>query len=70
MAVNGLILAMAHHRLNHAAEARKAFDKAVHLMDRPAKSPDGKALDMPWNDRLVLQLLRREAESLIKPTKN
>jgi tetratricopeptide (TPR) repeat protein len=70
-----LLLAMAHHRLGHADEARRSLDKAVQqatqsLQKRPknagseatALAPD----EMVWTERLCLQLLRREAETLIR----
>jgi tetratricopeptide (TPR) repeat protein len=48
-------LAMAHHRLGHAAEARQWLDKTI---------ADAKPYD--WVTRWELQLLRREARELIE----
>jgi tetratricopeptide (TPR) repeat protein len=53
-------LAMAHHRVNHAEDARKWLEKANQGMDQETKNNG-----VPWNRRLTLQLLRREAEALI-----
>jgi len=55
---------MAHHRLGQGDEARKWLDKAMHWMDQPGQEKGKNA--MPWNRRLTLQLLRREAETLIR----
>ena len=63
---NWLFQAMAHHRLGHTAEAASWLEKAVQAIDQPspetAQDPDTKS----WNRRLTLQLLRREAEELMK----
>jgi Flp pilus assembly protein TadD len=61
-AFDWLFLAMAHHRLNHAAEARKWLDQTVAWM---AKNPQA-VRSWGWRDRLTLPLLRREAEALLK----
>jgi hypothetical protein len=53
---------MAHYRLGHAEEAVKALGMAHTIMERTY-------LGNPWNDWLVFQLLRREAEALIKTSK-
>jgi WD40 repeat protein/Flp pilus assembly protein TadD len=70
-----LLLALAHHRLGHADEARQCLDKAVQQMEqltrqRP-KNAGSEATDVApdellWTERLSLQLLRREAETLIR----
>src|SRR5205807_850000 len=54
-------LAMAHQRLGHGEEARRWLSEAVRVADQElaAKSPP------PWNRRVTLQILRREAEGLI-----
>jgi serine/threonine protein kinase/tetratricopeptide (TPR) repeat protein len=56
-----LVLAMAHHRQGHAEEAARALGKARAIMERTGY------LASPWNDWLVFQLFRREAEALIAP---
>ena len=56
-----LFLAMAHHRLGHAAEARQWLDKTLQW---EAKKAD--AVPVRWNDRMELQFLRREAQELIE----
>lgn len=59
-------LAMAHHRLGNAEEARKWLDRAV---QRVKRATNEKAVPppprLPWNRRLTFELLRREAEALI-----
>jgi WD40 repeat protein/tetratricopeptide (TPR) repeat protein len=64
-----LFLAMAHHRLDEAAEAKKWLAKATQHLDSqpPAPSyPAPGAAGRRWYERLGPQLLRREAEALIK----
>jgi Flp pilus assembly protein TadD len=55
-----LFLAMAHQKLGHTEEAKSSLAKAGELM-----KPKG----IPWNQRLELQILHREAEALVKGTK-
>ena len=67
--LNGLVLAMAHHRLGHAPEARECYDKAVQVIDRQVKhspSEGTTSLGMHTHDSLAGLLLRREAETLLK----
>ena len=52
-------LAMANHRLGRLDEARKWLDKAVEQAEQEI------AGNASWNRRLTLQLLRKEAESLL-----
>jgi WD40 repeat protein/tetratricopeptide (TPR) repeat protein len=69
-------LAMAHRGLGHAAEARRWLDKGVHATEEALKlpaEPPGKPIHpsgtLPpphWNEKLTLQLLRREAEEQFK----
>src|SRR5262249_15208589 len=63
-----LFLAMAHQRQGHGDEARRCLEKAVRWIDqaeaattrdRPPRTPLG------WQQRLELQILRREAEELV-----
>jgi WD40 repeat protein len=53
-----LFLAMAHHHLGHADEARKSLKQAVQILE--------KEQPLDWFPKLRLQLLRREAEALLK----
>jgi eukaryotic-like serine/threonine-protein kinase len=67
-AYNWLFLAMAHSRRGHVEEAKKWHAKAIQWIDQEtqkSKEP-GAANSLPWNRRLTLQLLRREAEELLK----
>ena len=68
-------LAMAHHRLGHAEEARHWLDKAIEASDealRPPAEPPGKSatsngvIRPNWSRRLTLETLRREAGQLIQ----
>jgi tetratricopeptide (TPR) repeat protein/tRNA A-37 threonylcarbamoyl transferase component Bud32 len=65
-----LFLAMAHHRLSHADEARRFFDKAVAWMEeadkpgaRPGAGPAPRWGD--WYERVEVRSLRREAEAVL-----
>ena len=52
-------LAMAHHKLGSAGQSQKYFDLAV------KRSEEETAGNVPWNRRLTLQLLRKEAAKLL-----
>jgi serine/threonine protein kinase/tetratricopeptide (TPR) repeat protein len=54
-------LAMAHHRLGQAEEGRRWLDKAIKGTEQETRNNG-----LPWSRRLTLQLLRREAEALLK----
>jgi serine/threonine protein kinase/WD40 repeat protein len=66
-----LLLALAHQRLGHAEEARKWLRQAQQWIDeRTPKTPEGAPKlagpdNLPWTERLGLQLLRREAEAKV-----
>ncbi len=59
---NWLFLAMAHHRLGHAAEARQWLDKMIQWEAK--QKADAKPLE--WQHRVGLEILRREAQELIE----
>jgi WD40 repeat protein/Flp pilus assembly protein TadD len=65
-----LILAMARQRLGQGVEARQWLDKATGWLDQASRR---KAADfergLPWHQRLQLELLKTEAEALIKKGK-
>jgi WD40 repeat protein/predicted Zn-dependent protease len=63
-ATAGLIAAMAQHRLGRPERASEALEKACQLMAQ--KSPADP--DDDWDDWLRFQLIRREAEALVKGT--
>jgi len=68
-AYDWLFLAMAHQRLSHSDEALKWLAKALPEVERAAKGQSIQgypAASMSWTRRLELQLLRREAEALVK----
>ena len=54
----------AQQRLGHTTEAASCLKKAVQAIDEPKTAQDPATI--PWNRRLTLQLLRREAEELLK----
>jgi tetratricopeptide (TPR) repeat protein len=64
-----LFLAMAHQRLGHTEEARQLLDKVLPRLDQvlggTLRDLDFAAI-RSWEDRLELQLFRREAEALVK----
>jgi tetratricopeptide (TPR) repeat protein len=68
-ALNWLVLAMAHSRLGHAADARKSQQQALELAGRasPEQPPGVEWPDMAPPDFVEFELLRREAEELINP---
>jgi tetratricopeptide (TPR) repeat protein len=59
-------LAMAHHRLGHSEKAKKWLDKAAAWTDKAIREADKNTEDLPWNRRLTLNLLRAEAQALLK----
>src|SRR5262249_40592904 len=64
-----LVLALAHHRLEQAGEARLALDKADGIIKArfPKIEKEGPGAD--WDDWLRFQILRREAGALIEEKK-
>jgi WD40 repeat protein/tetratricopeptide (TPR) repeat protein len=72
-----LFLALAHQRLKHPEEAKKWLDKAREWIEQARRQKVGergkdKTLSwhtIPWNERLALTLLQREAEALLKDAK-
>ncbi len=64
--LNDLFLAMAHHRLGHAADARKLLNAATQYLDRIAPAIPGEQA-VAWEpDWVEAQVIRREAEALLK----
>ncbi|MFI5461495.1 MAG: tetratricopeptide repeat protein, partial [Isosphaerales bacterium] len=65
--LNWVVLAMAHSRLGHAADARKFLEQALELAGRasPGQPPGVEWPDMAPPDFVEFELLRREAEELI-----
>jgi predicted metal-dependent hydrolase len=57
---------MAHHQLNHTAEARAAFAQAIEILQTKLPRLDGAALDYRWVDELIAHALVREAKGLIE----
>jgi tetratricopeptide (TPR) repeat protein len=64
------VLAMAYHHLDQPKEAKFWLDKAVDWMDRSLTGATTPLVQQQWQDWTECQLLRREAESLIKGRPN
>jgi WD40 repeat protein/serine/threonine protein kinase len=62
---NRLVLAMAHQRLGHLAQARALLDAVTRWWSGIEAARIDGAVAMPLTDWLPLQLFRREAEALI-----
>jgi WD40 repeat protein/serine/threonine protein kinase/tetratricopeptide (TPR) repeat protein len=63
-----LFLALAHHHLGHAEEARQSLNKAVGWIESATKGQIPSTFvrtPLVWPDNLALELLRAEAEELI-----
>jgi Flp pilus assembly protein TadD len=58
-------LAMSYQRLGQFQDARGSLDKARKQMDQETQAPN-----IAWNRRLTLQLLRKEAETLLGTTRD
>jgi WD40 repeat protein/serine/threonine protein kinase len=63
-----LFLAMAQHQLHHDAEAKMWLDRAKRWTDEITRETAGRKRPV-WNQRLELQLLSREAESVVNGRK-
>jgi hypothetical protein len=67
-----LFLAMAHHHLGHADEARQWLEKAVRWMEQAPLPKTERGADNPrysWSRRLAHEVLRREVELLLNATR-
>jgi tetratricopeptide (TPR) repeat protein len=65
-----LFLAMAHHALGHPDPARQYLDRAERWIDAAMRAKPGAAdASLPWDRRLQLQFLRREAERLLRTSR-
>src|SRR5262249_51952611 len=60
-----LVQAMAQFRLGHRDEARAAWKKGAELFRAQTAEPSGPDPGTYWVDRLICDILRREAEALI-----
>jgi WD40 repeat protein len=60
-----LLLAIAHHHLGQTDEARQYRDEGVQRLEQMVRNKPLWAA-LPWEDRLSAELLRREAEELVK----
>jgi hypothetical protein len=65
-AIRWLFVAMAHARLGHPAEARRWLNEAT-VWTEPALQRKPWEEPLPWDQRLLLQRLRREAAGFVVP---
>jgi hypothetical protein len=59
---------MAHHRLGHTEKAIQYLDQAAQWIEQAERENPGDnrvGNRLPWDQRLIFQLLRREAEGLM-----
>jgi tetratricopeptide (TPR) repeat protein len=74
LAFDGFFLAMAHHRLGHAEEARDRLARTEQSMDKLLADPKVDEIfkavkaENNWANRLVAELVRAEANALIRGT--
>jgi tetratricopeptide (TPR) repeat protein len=59
-------LALVHHRLGHADEARQCLDKGIQWLERSGAPGPGRPANIHPSDWVEAQLLRHEAEELLK----
>ena len=64
-ATSDFLLAMAHHRLGHAEQARSLFNDARQYVHRELPEAGAQDLSVGVENWLVCQVIRREAEQLI-----
>lgn len=61
-----LFMAIIEAHLGHAEQARDCLAKADAMLAVPPKNrPDGTLIVPPWSERLIREILRREAQSLL-----
>jgi hypothetical protein len=60
-----LVRAIALFQLGRRHEARTALDKASELYRARVAKPTGSALGGEWHDRVIAEVLRREAEAML-----
>jgi hypothetical protein len=60
-----LFLAMCHARLGHPSEARQWLERAVRWIEQAAHQKPEDGTPLAWDQRLELQRLRHEAETLL-----
>jgi hypothetical protein len=58
-----LVRAMALSRLGRRGEARAALARASDLYRTRVANPGGRAVGADWHDRVICEVLRREAEA-------
>jgi len=64
--LNWFGLALVHHRLGHPDEARQCLDRGVQWLEREGPPDPGQRGKLQPQDWLEAQLLRREAEEMLK----
>jgi tetratricopeptide (TPR) repeat protein len=66
LAIINLFLAMSHHRLGHADAARDRLAEGVQIIDKQLPKTGSGDVGEGWHDWLMCQLVRREAETLVR----
>jgi tetratricopeptide (TPR) repeat protein len=64
--LNWFGLALVHHRLGHPDEARQCLDKGIQWLQREGPPNPQRPARLPPQDWIEAQLLRREAEEMLK----
>jgi hypothetical protein len=59
-------MAMISHRFGHTPEARYGLDMAHQIADQKFPKTQGGRPGEGWHDWLIFQIIRREAETLLK----
>jgi hypothetical protein len=67
-ALDALFLAMAHQKLGHSEEARRWLRLGTAVEPIAVRNP-GVIGDSSWNFALELEILRREARTMIEPNR-
>jgi tetratricopeptide (TPR) repeat protein len=64
--LNWFGLALVHHRLGHPDEARRCLDKGIEWLEREGQPSAERPTKLQHQDWIEAQLLRREAEEMLK----
>jgi hypothetical protein len=61
-------MALTYWRMGHSVEALSNLEKAAAAVQAVQTAPKReRSGEFPWNERLILRLLRQEAESCLRP---
>jgi serine/threonine protein kinase/Flp pilus assembly protein TadD/thiol-disulfide isomerase/thioredoxin len=68
--LNWFGLALVHHRLGHPDEARRCLDEGIQWLEREGPPSAERPTKLQAQDWIEAQLLRREAEEMLKTTRS